>query len=870
MPSPRWTRRDSLAALALFLLPWALFQSLLGLIGPRHYLAEGDFTDQFLAFGDFAVRELAAGRLPLWNPFAYGGAPFWADIQSAVAYLPNLLLYLVSARLWGRLPLLALEASVLLHLGLCAAFTYAFARRHLGDRGGAFLAALSFGLGGYLTGYPMLQLAILQAVAWLPLLFWAQDRAATQGRAGRDRAMSWLARLRPEPWQALALAMVILAGHAQTALHIGLLGLVHAWWLGRDPGENGAEKACRGGQTEEAGSDRRDVAAPPRRLAAWEALRRPPLTGYLASGLLALLLAAPGWLPALDFMRRSTRASADYAMLSGGFPPAELLGLALPGLTLWSPLYIGLLPLLLALAALARWLSPQAAAEANDPPPPAGEIDGIETPEQPPSERAATETPALAPPSPSRFGGGGRGEGAGASGSDGAGEDRVQETGDAKPPTLWLALAATSLLLSLGRHAFAFDLFYLVVPGFRLFRGQERAAVAVSFSLAMLAGWALARWRQGDEGLGRDLAVSSVYTCGLGVLLATVAAPALRPTAQGLIFLGLVVSYLAHARATRRLRPASLAALLCLLVAADLGWSVASVNLSPSAPSELRPGPLVAALRSGDVQRVDNAYRLPPNFGVLHGVEALSGASPLRLATMDRLLRGLEDRPDLRWDLLAVSHVLSWQERLDLPAELLLSQGEGEERTFLHRLSAAAPRLWWVPRARLSAGDDQALAWLREEGFPRHGAVVLHATGPGAAAADSPGIDDPAAGLAPGQAADLALLDRRPGEVRARSHSPSPGWLVLSEAYDPGWRAWVNGSPSPLYRADLALLALPLPAGEQDILLRYTAPWLTAGLAAALLGGLVWLGLLWRDLRRDEQREAPGAANSSESPIASL
>ncbi len=295
-PPLPWTRRDSLVALALLLLPLLFFQPLMGLVGGRQYLAEGDFIDQFMAFAGFAVRELADGRLPLWNPYAYGGAPFWADIQSAVAYPPNLALYLTAAAVWGRLPLLALELSVLLHLGLSAALTYGFARRHLGDRGGALLAALCFGLGGYLSGYPMLQLAILEGVTWLPLLLWAIERAADGDAAadgGQQSAKSGARRPRPDPWQALALALIILAGHPQTALHLGIIGLGFALWMGW-----GRARSLR------------------------------PTATYLLSALLALLLSAPGWLPALDFMRRSTRASADYAMLSGGFPPRRTPGRA--------------------------------------------------------------------------------------------------------------------------------------------------------------------------------------------------------------------------------------------------------------------------------------------------------------------------------------------------------------------------------------------------------------------------------------------------------------------------------------------------------------------------------------------------------------
>lgn len=801
-PQRPWTRSDSLVALALLLLPFLFFQPLLGLVGGRQYLAEGDFIDQFQAFADFAVRELADGRLPLWNPFAYGGAPFWADIQSAVAYPPNLLLYLAAAGIWGRLPLLALELQVLLHLGLTAAFTYLFARRHLGYRGGALVAALCFGLGGYLTGYPMLQLAILEGVTWLPLLLWAIDRAAEGGGVvvgdavaaadvgmvgdaaadgGQRSATPGAWRPRPDPWQSLALALILLAGHAQTALHVGCIGLAFAlWrgWCGRPSVPHTPPPPAVLGEGVRGWGLLRDGAG------GWGRLRRSlrPAATYLLSALLALLLAAPGWLPALDFMRRSTRASADYAMLSGGFPPAELLGAILPGLTLWSPLYLGLLPLLLALAAVSRWLRP----------------------------------------------------GAGGEGADAPG-----------PPAIWPLLGLVALLLSLGRHAFAFDFFYLLAPGFDLFRGQERAAVAVSFSGAMLAGWALTRWRGGGGDIGRIVAWGGAAAAGLGALLAAVAAPELRGAAARLSLLGLAAAALAGAAAAGRLGRRGLTAALALLLLADLYLATGRVNLQSERPRELEGGAIVAALRETAPQRVENEHRLPSNFGLLHGVEATSGASPLKLAHWEALRTGLADQPARWWDLMAVSHVLTWKDHLELPGERLLRQGSAAEPIYLHRLESAGPQLWWAASAEGVADDAAALDQLRDPDFPVFSHALLH---------DGAVVDTAAEGVsaasAPAQGSDVALADRGTGFVSARTQSGAPGWLVFSEVYDPGWRAWVDGAAAPVLRADVALVAVAVPAGEHEVLLRYTAPWVWRGIAVGLLGLGLWLGLVVAGRRR--------------------
>jgi uncharacterized membrane protein YfhO len=45
--------------------------------------------------------------------------------------------------------------------------------------------------------------------------------------------------------------------------------------------------------------------------------------------------------------------------------------------------------------------------------------------------------------------------------------------------------------------------------------------------------------------------------------------------------------------------------------------------------------------------------------------------------------------------------------------------------------------------------------------------------------------------------------------------------LVLSEMFDPGWRATVKGASTRIYRADAALRGIQVPAGESRIILEY-------------------------------------------------
>src|SRR5207237_9562940 len=80
-----------------------------------------DLYLQFLPWRDFGFRELAKGNLALWNPYIFGGAPYFGAMQAALLYPPNWL-FLV-------LPLApAVNWTTALHVFAIAAFTFSWMR----------------------------------------------------------------------------------------------------------------------------------------------------------------------------------------------------------------------------------------------------------------------------------------------------------------------------------------------------------------------------------------------------------------------------------------------------------------------------------------------------------------------------------------------------------------------------------------------------------------------------------------------------------------------------------------------------------------------------------------------------------------------
>ena len=71
------------------------------------------------------------------------------------------------------------------------------------------------------------------------------------------------------------------------------------------------------------------------------------------------------------------------------------------------------------------------------------------------------------------------------------------------------------------------------------------------------------------------------------------------------------------------------------------------------------------------------------------------------------------------------------------------------------------------------------------------------------------------------------------------------GYLVATQNAMPGWRAWVDGKPSPIYLADGIFQCVPFSSGSRNLLLRYEPASFRLGLFLSLLtlaGYIGWLG----------------------------
>lgn len=267
-------------------------------------IARGDFTDIHYPYRLFLARTLASGDSPFWNPYAVAGHPALGDIQYQVFYPLGLLFQWL---LGNDFQVRSLELLVAAHLSLASIFTYLFARQLVVGRLGPAIAALAFTYGGYLTTFPVQQVIILQASVWLPLILLLLELAIVKRRVECYSLAG------------VAAAMAILAGHPQTAVYgavgAGLYGLFRLWDVGFT----------------------------------WRAL-----IGLAAVPILALGIAAVQLYPSLQHLQLTARTEVSFTFARSGHALRELIGLVLPTELGGRALYLGMLPLVLAMMALAN------------------------------------------------------------------------------------------------------------------------------------------------------------------------------------------------------------------------------------------------------------------------------------------------------------------------------------------------------------------------------------------------------------------------------------------------------------------------------------------------------------------------------------
>lgn len=434
-----------------------------------------------------------------------------------------------------------------------------------------------------------------------------------------------------------------------------------------------------------------------------------------------------------------------------------------------------------------------------------------------------------------------------------------------------------AVLLALGRHTPVYPALVAATP-LALLRFPSKYVILVGFFWSLLVAIGVEAWllasiapvrRHAVAGLAGVLAMTAL-AAGLWIGAAppavmrhldaaspaAVSAPATRLfwTAGLLAAGGLLVVFGSR---TGRLAGTSRVALL-LLALADLARVGPAVN--PAAPARLLTGgpswaPLVPAGSRLYVSQTPDSLELarvplgwqaqwasalghielawPPTgarAGFLGSFDGdFTGLAPPLLSNLTLILRGVEGAP-LSTRLLRLAGVdyvvtaaaTAWPDLepvAEIPSFL-------RRPVRLLRVPRSAPDAYFAGRARV-AGEPRSLLLLSEEAFDPEREVVVAGIGQ-----DQGGID------VTGTVREIARrVDRLEFEVQASG----PGYLVVLQTHEAGWRARVDGTPTHVLRANVLFQAVAVPGGRSRVVLEYRPGSVFLGAAVSAVSALFLL-----------------------------
>ena len=249
---------------------------------------------------------------------------------------------------------------------------------------------------------------------------------------------------------------------------------------------------------------------------------------------------------------------------------------------------------------------------------------------------------------------------------------------------------------------------------------------------------------------------------------------------------------------------------------------------SKKAPLDVRPA-LAAALARRDFLSPPTAAR----FGLFGSFDRdWLGLQPRGVHHLTLQFQMSEETPEILrlLRLGGVTHAVALHreglEDLE-PVAALTSPFAGP--VYLMRVPDPRPRVYAVDGARVADGKA-ALRLLVDPSFDP-GQEIVRPEG------DETAHD-------PAFAAECRLALGPPDHLRIDARLDSPGYVVVLEAFDPGWTARLDGRNVPLLRANVGFRAVAVPGGRHEVEMLYRPRGLWLGLAGTGAALVLVLGTL--------------------------
>jgi hypothetical protein len=457
--------------------------------------------------------------------------------------------------------------------------------------------------------------------------------------------------------------------------------------------------------------------------------------------------------------------------------------------------------------------------------------------------------------------------------------------------TYFWSLGFSAMLLAMPWDTPFHSVLYTLLPKFEELHNHwpERVAIVSYLALAMLAGMTVESLRRGKIAPRRFVLAFGVPVAGL--LIMAMAGAQIPLMALVAVTAALVLVWFMFRPGAATDRP-WLPFLLAIVIAVDLIASFTAVQdkapyggfhrvdvgafFAPTGASEFleqrmetEPGRYIGFDPSKSIYSdgYEVLYRyqfadletvaiLVNNRGVLYGIEDVQGYNPVQPRRFVDYLTALNgarqeyhdanisqagiasplfDLLNVRYIVIPAGYEADRQDLAQLEATFPVVYRDSE--AIVLENPNALPRAWVTHDVRQETADEALLLLASGEVDPRQTTLVE---------VSPPGVAVPPSGTT----SIVTFVERSPERIRLTVDAAADGLLVLSETYDPGWNAFVNGEEVDILRANYLFRAIPVPAGVSEIEFRFEPVETKIGLAITGLTLLIVLPAFVLALRR--------------------
>ncbi len=437
------------------------------------------------------------------------------------------------------------------------------------------------------------------------------------------------------------------------------------------------------------------------------------------------------------------------------------------------------------------------------------------------------------------------------------------------------AVGVVAMLAALGPFTPLHGWLYGFVPGYDKLRAAGRMFMWYGLAVGLLAGYGVEMLgstedrESSNEQETKSALLRTVRFVLLGLIVALVVfviplfyslvlqreEPVNRPVivldGLNLLVLWLVGAAVLVWLAERgRMTARTLGGLAIALVVLDLFSATGGFNPTtddvqagynqPVARQELRNRAAAGPLFRVDTDDVSDRWQ--PDATMLDGVDSASGIyDPLQLADYATFReRAQSSRSSAIYGLLNIAYVA-------LPSEKPAPSGwtkafVGDKVTFYMPSRPPLPRAFVVPNVEAVADPGAAFDRIKSPDFDP--TKIVYVQGGARPGNFSPGTST------------VTVTRANTDSLSVHVVMSEPGYLVVTDAYYPGWTATVDGHELQIFQADLAFRAVYLSGGEQTVEFRFQPlawadGWLLFGITAA---GVVALLVVSPLVRRRQRR----------------